>query len=88
MSEIERDVETKIMGNKNQLKSSFNNGRSSSSLHIVKTPTRTDKYGNVISKKSKTHKVSFTDQIDRSKKIAEIARVKSYREFNRMEDSN
>jgi hypothetical protein len=50
---------------------------------------RTDKYGNLISKKNKSHKVTFTDQVDKNKKLADINIVTSYKQYNRIdEDGN
>jgi hypothetical protein len=51
----------------------------SSPSGIVKENYRRDCYGNIISKKSKKHKICFPDKLDTNKKIAEILNVDSYK---------
>lgn len=48
------------------------------------TTNRRDIYGNVISKKSKKHKISFIDIVSQDKQLAEIKEVESYRIYNRI----
>ena len=47
---------------------------------------RKDKYGNLITKKNRSHKISFADQVDSDKHIAEVKRVESYKDFNKIEE--
>jgi len=44
---------------------------------------RMDKFGNIISKKnSNKYRICFVDQIDKEKKLVEIHRVESYKQYN------
>ena len=44
--------------------------------------TRKDKFGQVINKKLNKHKISFKDQIEKTK-VYEVKEVESYKEFNK-----
>jgi len=58
-------------------RSSFSNTNSS----------RTDKFGNVISKNnSHKYKICFADQIDKDKNLVEVHLVESYKQYNSIED--
>jgi hypothetical protein len=46
---------------------------------LLKENLRKDCYGNIISKKSKKHKICFPDKLDTNNKIAEILNVDSYK---------
>ena len=48
---------------------------------------RTDKNGNIISKKnSMRYKITFVDEVDNNKELAEIHRVESYKKYNSYDD--
>lgn len=49
--------------------------------------SRTDKFGNVISKRLKNHKISFPDEVDKSKRLVDVNMVDSYKKYNRMDDA-
>jgi hypothetical protein len=59
--------------------------------HIISQKnSRTDMFGNQISKKTKKHKISFPDQVNsgnNSKNLVDVTCVKSYRQFNKLNDT-
>jgi hypothetical protein len=86
MTEINRSVfsnsETKIkLG-------SFNKSINSNSLTTA-TTLRKDVFGNTISKKVKTHRICFADQVqNNTTKLVEVKTVHSYRKFNKLKDED
>ncbi len=48
---------------------------------LIENNHRKDCYGTIISKKSKKHKICFSDKLDNDKKIAEIHIVTSFKQF-------
>lgn len=78
MTEINKNVpistETRL-----KLNTLNSNSRNSLGLNLS---NRKDVYGNVISKKKKTHRICFADESPSSKELVEIKIVKSYRSEN------
>lgn len=87
MSDLSQKENESPNENKNNLKSSFN-GKLHSHSMLIKKQIRKDKFGNVISKKIKNHKISFSDQIGNNQEIAEVKKVESYKEIYKPEWSN
>jgi hypothetical protein len=56
--------------------------KSSNSL-ISLSQERKDSHGNPISKRYKSHKVSFIDQVDKKRPLSEIIIVESFKDLNK-----
>lgn len=58
-----------------------------SNTMVNNSKLRMDKFGNVISKKnSSKYKICFVDEVEKNKKLVEIHRVESYKQYNQIEE--
>ncbi len=84
MTEINRSV---FSNTENRIKLGSINKSYNSNTLTTSTNVRKDVYGNIISKKVKSHKICFADQIENcTKKFVEVKTVHSYRNFNKLKD--
>jgi hypothetical protein len=84
MTEINRSV---FSNTENRIKLGSLTKSTNSNTFTNSTTVRKDVYGNIISKKVKSHKICFADQIQNSsKKLVEVKTVHSFRNFNKLKD--
>ena len=82
--------------NKNMILNTENKIKISSDTDLINTTnklsgmslnSRKDKYGTLITKRHKSHKITFSDQVDKNQSLAEVKVVDSYKKFNRWDEN-
>lgn len=68
------------------LKKKINSANDINNISLDSNKSRSDRFGNAISKQKKSHKISFKDEMCKDAKLVEINLVDSYREYNRAEE--